>query len=149
LLWHENSIDLIQKMKKKIPLYYTLLQEICFADYLDRIMFQKQLWGFNEMSFLLKTFYMNYLFHQEAPTSKITEVRFTKVLTKYSNEYNNNGFIQKMCTELCMDKKDLFHYMQSLKPSHTDIQIAQLLENTEITLLDVQRIYRYMNKCLD
>ena len=92
---------------------------------------------------------MNYLLHQEGPTSKITEVRFTKVLTKYSNEYNNNGFIQKMCTELCMDKKDLFHYMQSLKPSHTDAQIAQLLENTEITLLDVQRIYRYMNKCLD
>ena len=149
LLWHENSIDLIQKMKKKIPLYYTLLQEICFADYLDRIMFQKQLWGFNEMSFLLKTFYMNYLFHQEAPTAKVSEIRFTKVLTKYSNEYNNNGFIQKMCTELCMDKKDLFHYMQSLKPAHTDLQIAQMLENTEITLLDVQRIYRYMNKCLD
>jgi hypothetical protein len=32
---------------------------------------------------------------------------------------------------------------------HTDLQIAQLLENTEITLLDIQRIYRYMNKCLD
>jgi len=149
LLWHENSIDLIQKMKKKIPLYYTLLQEICFADYLDRIMFQKQLWGFNEMSFLLKTFYMNYLFHQEKPTTKISDVRFTKVLTKYSTEYNNNGFIQKMCTELCMDKKDLFHYMQSLKPTHTDGQISQLLEHTNITLLDVQRIYRYMNKCLD
>ena len=149
LLWHENSIDLIQKMKKKIPLYYTLLQEICFADYLDRIMFQKQLWGFNEMSFLLKTFYMNYLFHQEKPTTKISDVRFTKVLTKYSTEYNNNGFIQKMCTELCMDKKDLFHYMQTLKLTHTDVQIAQLFENTNITLLDVQRIYRYMNKCLD
>jgi hypothetical protein len=149
LLWHENSIDLIQKMKKKIPLYYTLLQEICFADYLDRIMFQKQLWGFNEMSFLLKTFYMNYLFHQEKPTTKISDIRFTKVLTKYSTEYNNNGFIQKMCTELCMDKKDLFHYMQTLKLTHTDAQIAQLFENTNITLLDVQRIYRYMNKCLD
>ena len=149
LLWHENIIDLIQKMKKRVALYYTLLQEICFADYLDRIMFQKQLWGFNEMSFLLKTFYMNYLFHQEMPTSKVSDIRFTKVLTKYSTEYNNSGFIQKMCTELCMDKKDLLFYMQSLKPSHTDSQIAQLFENTEITLLDIQRIYRYMNKCLD
>jgi len=149
LLWHENSIDLIQKMKKKIPLYYTLLQEICFADYLDRIMFQKQLWGFNEMSFLLKTFYMNHLFHKEKPGTKITDVRFTKVLTKYSTEYNNNGFIQKMCSELCMDKKDLFHYMQTLKLTHTEIQIAQLFEHTTITLLDVQRIYRYLNKCLD
>jgi dephospho-CoA kinase len=149
MLWHENVIDIIQKMKKKIPLYYTLLNEICFADYLDRIMFQKQLWGFNEMSFLLKTFYMNYLFHQEMPASKVSDIRFTKILTKYSTEYNNSGFIQKMCTELCMDKKDLFFYMQSLKPANTDLQIAQLFENTEITLLDIQRIYRYINKCLD
>ena len=149
LLWHENIIDLLQKMKNKELLYYTLLQEICFADYLDRIMFQKQLWGFNEMSFLLKTFYMNFVFYQHAPTVKINEIRFTKVLTKYSTEYNNNAFIQKMCTELCMDKKDLFYYMQSLKTTHTDSQIAQLFENTTITLLDVQRIYRYMNKCLD
>jgi len=104
------------------------------------------------MSSLIKTFKNNKLFHdsiKKKPKYNPTEVRFTKVLTKYSTEYNNNGFIQKMCTELCMDKKDLFHYMQTLKLSHTDAQIAQLFENTNITLLDVQRIYRYMNKCLD
>jgi hypothetical protein len=145
LLWHENIIDLL---KKKTPLYLSFLKEICYADYLDRIMFQKQLWGLNEISFLLKTFYTNYLFHQET-RPKIQDIRFTKVLTKYSTEYNNNGFIQKMCTELCLDKKDLLLYMQSLKPTYTDAQIAQKFEHTDITLLDIQRIYRYMNKCLE
>jgi hypothetical protein len=145
LLWHENIIDLL---KRKTTLYLTFLKEICYADYLDRIMFQKQLWGLNEISFLLKTFYTNYLFHQEV-RPKIQDIRFTKVLTKYSTEYNNNGFIQKMCTELCLDKKDLLLYMQSLKPTYTDAQIAQKFEHTDITLLDIQRIYRYMNKCLE
>lgn len=145
LLWHENIIDLL---KKKTSLYLIFLKEICYADYLDRIMFQKQLWGLNEISFLLKTFYTNYLFHQEN-RPKIQDIRFTKVLTKYSTEYNNNGFIQKMCTELCLDKKDLLLYMQSLKPTFTDSQIAQKFEHTDITLLDIQRIYRYMNKCLE
>jgi hypothetical protein len=145
LLWHENIIDLL---KNKTSLYLTFLKEICYADYLDRIMFQKQLWGLNEISFLLKTFYTNYLFHQEL-RPKIQDIRFTKVLTKYSTEYNNNGFIQKMCSELCLDKKDLLLYMQSLKPAYTDTQIAQKFEHTDITLLDIQRIYRYMNKCLE
>jgi len=145
LLWHENIIDLL---KRKTTLYLTFLKEICYADYLDRIMFQKQLWGLNEISFLLKTFYTNYLFHQEV-RPKIQDIRFTKVLTKYSTEYNNNGFIQKMCSELCLDKKDLLLYMQSLKPTYTDAQIAQKFEHTDITLLDIQRIYRYMNKCLE
>ena len=78
---------------------------MCFADYVDRITFQKQLWEFNEMSSFIKTCYTSYLFHQQ-PVHKISEVRFTKVLTKYSTEYNNYGFIQKMCFELAMDKKE-------------------------------------------
>jgi len=148
LLWHENVIDILQKMplKKSIVTYLSLLNEICFADYVDRITFQKQLWRFNEMSFLLKTFYTNYLF-QEINKSKykVSDIRFTKVLTKYSTEYNNTGFIQKMCTELCMDKSDLFSYMRGLIVTHTESQIAHLFENTEITLLDIQRFFRYIN----
>jgi DNA polymerase III delta prime subunit len=151
LLWHENIIDILQKIsfKKRVVLYHTLLKEICFADFIDRITFQKQLWRFNEMSFLLKTFYTNSLCREFVDKYKVNDIRFTKVLTKYSTEYNNNGFIQKMCNELCMDKKDLFSYMHSLKPMHTEQQIHQKFEHTDITLLDVQRMYRYMNKCID
>jgi len=150
LLWHENIIDVLQKMTKHtcISLYTSLLHEVCFADYIDRITFQKQLWLFNEMSFLLKMFYTNYLFQAvNREKYKVSDIRFTKILTKYSTEYNNISFIQKMCSELSMDKRDLFSYMHLLKTTHTEPQIAQLFEHTEITLLDVQRFYRYIDKC--
>lgn len=150
LLWHENIIDLLSKlpMKQSIPLYTILLKEICFADYIDRITFQKQLWIFNEMSFILKTFYTTYLFQlQNKQRFKLADVRFTKVLTKYSTEYNNSNFIQKMCMELNLDKSDLFSHMQFLKTTHTEHEIAQMFDHTEIQLLDVQRLFRYLNKC--
>ena len=40
----------------------------------------------------------------------LIKVRFTKVLTKYSTEYNNMLFTQNLCEELNMDKKDMFSY---------------------------------------
>lgn len=151
LLWHENIIDVIEKMDKKqsIPFYIAQLDNICFADYIDRITFQKQIWQFNEMSSLIKTFKNNKLYHE---TFKIknkynpTEVRFTKVLTKYSTEYNNSLFIQKLCQKLGMDKKDLFGFFIELKNKHSDSDIINLLENYEIGKLDINRIYRYIEK---
>jgi hypothetical protein len=61
LLWHENIIDVIDKYPKKdaIPLYSKMLENMCFADYIDRITFQKQIWQLNEMSSLIKTFNNN------------------------------------------------------------------------------------------
>ncbi len=150
LLWHENIIDLLSKlpMKQSIPLYTLLLKEICFADYIDRITFQKQLWIFNEMSFILKTFYTTYLFQlKNKQKLKLADVRFTKVLTKYSTEYNNSSFIQKMCMELNMDKSDLFSHMQFLKTTHSEQEIAKMFDHTEIKVLDIQRLFRYLNKC--
>ena len=46
--------------KSKINIYFKILNNICFSDYLDRITFQKQIWIFNEMSSLLKTFHNNW-----------------------------------------------------------------------------------------
>jgi len=148
LLFHENIIDVLKKIPNSTPVYLQLLNEMCFADYVDRITFQKQLWEFNEMSSFIKTCYTSYLFHQQ-PVHKISEVRFTKVLTKYSTEYNNYGFIQKMCFELAMDKKDMFVYMNSLKQKYSNSEILDLLSNTEITLLDIQRLERYQNNMSD
>jgi hypothetical protein len=75
-----------------------------------------------------------------------TEVRFTKVLTKYSTEYNNSLFIQKLCQKLGMDKKDLFGFFIDLKNNRDDNEIVNLLENYEIGKLDINRIYRYIEK---
>jgi DNA polymerase III delta prime subunit len=150
LLWHENIIDLLIKIDKNIsiPFYIKLLNNMCFADYIDRITFQKQIWQFNEMSSLIKTFNNNKLYHENFKKIKYnpTEVRFTKVLTKYSTEYNNSLFIQNLCQQLGMDKKDIFSFFLDLRNKYDDVQITEFLENYEITKLDINRIYRYIEK---
>jgi hypothetical protein len=151
LLWHENIIDVLEKMDKKesIPFYVKQLDNICFADYIDRITFQKQIWQFNEMSSLIKTLKNNKMYHehfQKKQSYNPTEVRFTKVLTKYSTEYNNSLFIQKLCQRLGMDKRDLFGFFIDLRNNYEDNEICGLLENYEIGKLDVNRIYRYIEK---
>jgi hypothetical protein len=151
ILWHVNIIDVLEKMDKKesIPFYVKQLDNICFADYIDRITFQKQIWQFNEMSSLIKTLKNNKMYHehfQKKQNYNPTEVRFTKVLTKYSTEYNNSLFIQKLCQRLGMDKRDLFGFFIDLRNNYEDNEICGLLENYEIGKLDVNRIYRYIEK---
>jgi hypothetical protein len=151
LLWHENIIDVIDKIDKSIsiPFYINQLENICFADYIDRITFQKQIWQFNEMSSLIKTFKNNKLYHshfKQKTSCSSTEVRFTKVLTKYSTEYNNSIFIQKLCQKLGMDKKDLFGFFIDIKNKYDDAKILNLFENYEIGKLDINRINRYLEK---
>jgi DNA polymerase III delta prime subunit len=152
LLWHENIIDVIEKVDKKIsiPFYINQLENICFADYIDRITFQKQIWQFNEMSSLIKTLKNNKnyheMFHNKIKHKNNIDIRFTKVLTKYSTEYNNSLFVQKLCQKLGMDKKDLFGFFIELKNKYDDNEIITLFENYEITKLDINRIYRYLEK---
>lgn len=163
LLWHENIIDMIEDIHKKdsIPFYIKQLENICFADYIDRITFQKQIWQFNEMSSLLKTFKNNSSFHEfinkintknktnsntKNKPNKTYDIRFTKVLTKYSTEYNNSIFIQDLCQQMAMDKKDLFCFFYELKNKYDEVQISNLFENYEITKLDINRVYRYLEK---
>lgn len=181
LLWHENIVDAIQtvKYKKSFPFYIKILNNMCFSDYIDRITFQNQIWQFNEMSSLIKTFYNNKIYHENFPEYENKyhpeEVRFTKVLTKYSTEYNNQLFIFNMSQELDMDKKDLIAFFQEtrlyygknfynqleqldkLKNSDNNEQggkfsnlnmeiINQLFENYNISKLDIKRMYRYLDK---
>ncbi len=229
LLWHENVVDRIDAVFSRdklgaIRAYRQQLDNICFADYIDRITFQKQIWQFNELSSLMKTFRNHTLFHQlkppshspscnsiifpsaspsplaptipcgskrtrraavdgrpsssslssscatktaaiagaevtalqhsswDAATSKDREVveaqvRFTKVLTKYSTEYNNHLFLQRLCQKMGRDKKDLIAYFGMLRHQPGDIPFAEL-ENMEVSKLDVQRIFRYIEKYL-
>jgi DNA polymerase III delta prime subunit len=153
LLWHENIIDVMNNvpMNQAIPFYLSLLNNMCFADYIDRITFQKQIWQFNEMSSLIKTFKNNKIYHDSFTFKKKTkinheDIRFTKVLTKYSTEYNNSTFIQNLCQQLSMDKKDIFSFFLDLKEKYEDNQMLALFENYEINKLDINRIFRYLEK---
>ena len=152
LLWHENIVDILSKFKKEdgINLYLQILDNLCFADYIDRITFQKQIWQFNEMSSLIKTLFNNYLLHNKGEDIKYnpTELRFTKVLTKYSTEYNNLIFIHILCQELNMDIKDMFGYFAYIKKRYNldgDELYNKFFESYEITKLDISRMYRYLD----
>lgn len=148
LLWHENIIDMLSTMPKEraFPLYEQFLTNICFADYIDRITFQKQIWQFNEMSSLIKTFKNNRLYHENVNKPfNPTEVRFTKVLTKYSTEYNNSIFIQEICQILGMDIKDVFTFFIQLKNNNTEEELFSILEPYEINKLDIRRVYKYLD----
>ena len=148
LLWHENIIDILNKTDKEtaFPVYKRMLDNICFADYIDRITFQKQIWQFNEMSSLIKTFNNNMIFHNSIINKKYNknEIRFTKVLTKYSTEYNNSIFIQELCQKLNMDIKDMLAFFTELKITKTDDEIYNLLQHFEINKLDIKRIYKFI-----
>lgn len=172
LLYHENIVDTLTNIpvKTAFPFYNRILENICFSDYIDRITFQNQIWIFNEMSSLIKTFYNNKIYHDTFPKHlgkySPSEVRFTKVLTKYSTEYNNQLFIYNLCQELDMDKKDLTAFFQELRlhivnsnPEYAKCSYAELLNNTELLLqfeqifenynikkLDIRRMYRYLDK---
>lgn len=162
LLWHENIVDAISEKPKNrsLPFYMKVLDNICYADYIDRITFQSQIWIFNEMSSLMKTFYNNKLYHDEFSENrglfKPDEVRFTKVLTKYSTEYNNMMFIYSLCLNLDLDKKDLIAMFQELKIFNNMIdvtkaaeeltKIEKIFQDMNITKLDIKRIYRYLDK---
>jgi hypothetical protein len=148
-----------------IPFYLSQLDNICFADYIDRITFQKQIWQFNEMSSLMKTFKNNKEYHaykchtDDKKNPSILrgpggtgigiggkEIRFTKVLTKYSTEYNNSLFVQKLCQKLGMDKKDLFGFFIELSNNPNNTQLMSELDSFDITKLDVNRMFRYIEK---
>jgi DNA polymerase III delta prime subunit len=158
LLWHENIIDSFenQPIEKTVPFYSSILDNMCFADYMDRITFQNQIWQFNEMTSLMKTFYNNKLYHEHFKDSdyNINEVRFTKVLTKYSTEYNNMLFNYNLCQELDMDKRDLVSLFQELRIFTKDTMnqtellndFEKIFENYKITKLDIKRMYRYLDK---
>ena len=73
-------------------------------------------------------------------------MRFTKVLTKYSTEYNNSLFIQNLCQQLGMDKKDTFSFFLQLRDNYPDEEIYTMFESYDISKLDINRIYRYLDK---
>lgn len=161
-LWHENVVEYLKPINKQksYPFYLKIIDNMCFADYTDRIMFQNQIWGFTEMSSLMKTFYNNKLYHEwkhnmPKKNIEIDNIRFTKILTKYSTEYNNSKFLFKLCQELDIDKKDMLSFFQELRlfygPDFLNksekLNDAELLfEDTEINKSVIKRIYRYLDK---
>jgi DNA polymerase III delta prime subunit len=161
LLWHENIVDVIPpEPQQSLPFYLRFLDNICYSDYIDRITFQNQIWHFNEMSSLMKTFNNNRIYHlcKNARQKTPEDIRFTKVLTKYSTEYNNIEFIYELCQKLDMDKKDLISFFHEMRIFYADKNLdiindanainalEKMFETYEINKLDIKRMYRYLDR---
>ncbi len=155
LLWHENIVDVLNKYNiDTTDFYLQILNNFCFADYIDRITFQKQIWQFNEMSSLIKTMFNNHLYNNEFEKkinyNPSNEVRFTKVLTKYSTEFNNSIFICDLCQKLNIDSKDLLTLFYELKlTGKTDEDLIYIFENYDISKLDINRMIKLIEKYTD
>lgn len=167
LLWHENVVDRLAGLPKTqaFPLYQRIVDNICFADYMDRITFQNQIWIFNEMSSLTKTFYNNKIYHdyfdsRDIPKDVAMDIRFTKILTKYSTEYSNMIFAQMLAQEMDLDKKDVAGFFQEMRlfygrgfadKNEQVAEVEKLFADTakdvpKIKKLDIKRMYRFLDK---
>ena len=151
-LWHENIVDAISSVPKSIsiPFYLYQLKNICFSDYIYRVAFQKQIWQFNEMSSLIKTFKNNTHYMDTFPNNEKNipkDIRFTKILTKFATEHGNINFIHRLCNTLNMDKRDMISFFKRLQTNSQRANIEiELLELYDITALDIKRINTYISK---
>ena len=87
------------------------------------------------MSSIIKTLYNNNIYHNsKLKKNKIDNIRFTKVLTKYSTEYNNMLFLNELCQKLQMDKKDILGYFTTLRENYHMNYIYEMFDNENYDL---------------
>ena len=148
LLFHENIIDYIKVNNlDSLKIYNNILSKFCTGDYYDKITFQKQIWLFNELTSLIKNISTNYILsntNNQPLKNELEEIRFTKILTKYSTEFNNINFVIKLCQKLGIDKKDLLNFFQDNYAYFTDKDYSYFEERYEIKKLDIVRLIRYI-----
>lgn len=153
MLYHENVIDCMDCLSTAqcIEIYSDMLERICFADYIDRITFQKQVWTLNELSSIIKNIQNPILFRdyvvdsQNHINTESRDIRFTKVLTKYSTEYNNHTFLMDLCQKLRMDSKDLISSFIGLAKKEEEINYEKF-QVYDITTLDIKRMLKFVKQ---
>lgn len=154
LLYHENIIDILDSNNNDhINLYHEFLENYCKTDFIDRIIYQKQIWQLNDLNFIIKILKNNNIINKSKHENKLIkninckdeDVRFTKILTKYSTEYNNTTFLNNICNELGYTVKDTFNYFLYLFQNYENNEIVNFLENYNISELDINRIKKILN----
>jgi hypothetical protein len=149
LLFHENIIQILNG--GNLEVYLKILENYIFSDYIDRIIFQKQIWQLTEMNYIIKLFQNNFILKTNdlLKPINIEDVIFTKILTKYSSEYNNYIFIYNLLQSFLIDKKDIHILFYNLDKIHDINEIIYLLENYNISKLEIIRIVKLINQLID
>lgn len=161
LLWHENLPEYMCSLNNSadfVEMYCNQLSNICIADYVDRITFQQQIWQFNELTSLMKTFHNHAMYHKLMKSQETKQVAddkkrssypitFTKMLSKYSTEYNNLIFMNNVCHKRGTNRNLIYEYFynlhKNLKPTDNLSEIIQRISaETGYETLELMRLYR-------
>jgi hypothetical protein len=147
LLLHENIIKLFNTnlTSADLKIYKKILQNFAFCDCIDKNIFLYQIWQLNDITYIIKIFYNNFILYQNNLLKHIDQkdIIFTKILTKYSSEYNNFNFIFSNTQLYCTNKKNLLlHMFVSEKYDETHIK---LVYNRIIKLIEQYINYKINN----
>jgi len=147
LLLHENIIKLFNTnlTSADLKIYKKILQNFAFCDCIDKNIFLYQIWQLNDITYIIKIFYNNFILYQNNLLKHIhqKDIIFTKILTKYSSEYNNFNFIFSNTQLYCTNKKNLLlHMFVSEKYDETHIK---LVYNRIIKLIEQYINYKINN----
>ena len=148
LLFHENLINLLNI---NIEQYLEILENYIYSDYIDRIIFQKQIWQLIEINYIIKIFYSNFLLNKFNLLTKninIENIIFTKILTKYSSEYNNFIFIYNLLQLFLIDKKDILLLMNNQNINNIN-EISEKFYFLNITKLEIIRINKFIKSIIN
>jgi len=123
LLLHENIIKLFSSSLtlQDLKIYKEILKNYIFCDCIDKNIFLYQIWQLNDIVYIIKIYFNNLILHKHKLLKSINQndIIFTKILTKYSSEYNNYNFIFNSTQKYSLNKKNLFLYIYS-KQNHND-----------------------------
>lgn len=149
LIFHENVINLLTNLSHKefVNIYIQIIENFAFSDYIDRNIFQKQLWQLNDVNFYIKILYNNYILHKFNLLKNISydNIEFTKVLTKYSNEYNNYIFLNTLYSKLMISKHDMYKLFYNHINNDTIENIIDIYNTYNINKTDIIRLLKICN----
>ena len=138
LLLHENIIKLfnVNLSSNDLKIYKKILQNFAFCDCIDKNIFLYQIWQLNDITYIIKIFYNNFILYQNNLLKHIDQkdIIFTKILTKYSSEYNNFNFIFCNTQLYCTNKKNLLLYMfvsEKYDETHTKLVYNRIIKLIE------------------
>jgi hypothetical protein len=162
LLLHENILKLFPNSLtlQELKIYKEMLQNYIFCDCIDKNIFLYQIWQLNDIVYIIKIYFNNFILHKHnlLKSINLNDIIFTKILTKYSSEYNNYNFIFNSTQKYGLNKKNLFLYIYSKNNQINEIDDAnntfnneddesKLLNNRIMKLISQYTNYSLSNSC--
>lgn len=149
LLLHENIIKLFSNnlTQNELKIYKKILENFIFCDCIDKNIFLYQIWQLNDITYIIKIFYNNFILWQNSLLKNIGQenIIFTKILTKYSSEYNNFNFIFNNTQLYCTNKKTLLLHIFII--NNTNEFYAKLVYSRFMKLIEQYNNYKINNSC--